>query len=438
MMLGLVIAGLLIVLNGVFVAAEFALVKLRATRGVRAKGKGKQDALLQQAIEHLDRYLTVTQIGITIASMCLGWIGEPAVSELCARAFHTITGRELGETGHGIIVAVAFAILTLAHVVLGELVPKLVAIQRSTEVAVATAPLLRAAHFVLYPGLFLLDLVSRGILKLIGLPFDAYGEAALSEDEILGILAANVARQPRGEQKQELLRRVMRFSAMTAKTVMIPRVDVASLQITAKGSEAIDYLRLQQYSRVLLHKGDSLDDVAGYLYAKDLLFDPDAGKLSDLTSVRRDALFVPEAQGLVDVLQSMQRMHTPFAVVVDEYGGTSGIVTMEDVIEEIVGEIRDELDEETTRIEKKGSIWEVDGQVTMAELVPFGALVDPSERTESLGAIVTARLKRFPRVGDKVDLGEVIAEVVHVARRRVTRVRIDPKMRIPADTPSAE
>jgi CBS domain containing-hemolysin-like protein len=340
-----------------------------------------------------------------------------------------LTGRELGGTGRGIVTAIAFTILTLAHVVFGELIPKLIAIQRSTEVALSTVPLLRAAHLVLYPGLFLLDVASRGVLKLIGLPFDAYGEAALSEEEILGILAANVARQPRGEQKQELLRRVMRFSAMTAKTVMIPRVDVASLPLSTHGSDAIEFLRHQQYSRVLLHRGDSLDDVAGYLYAKDLLFDPGASTLVDLTTVRRDVLFVPEAQGLVDVLQSMQRTHAPFAVVVDEYGGTSGIVTMEDLLEEIVGEIRDELDEETTRIEKRGSEWEVDGRVTLAELAPLGVEGDHSEMTESLGALVMARLKRLPRAGDKVDLGDVIAEVVHVARRRVTRVRVKPKPR---------
>ena len=432
-MWGLGLAGLLIALNGFFVAAEFALVKLRATRGVRPKTPTPREVQLQQAVERLDRYLAVTQLGITFASLCLGWIGEPAVSAVCERLVLGLTGQELGKTGHGVLTVIAFAILTLAHVMFGELIPKLIAIQRSTEVAVSTVPLLRAAHFILYPGLFLLDVLSRGVLRLIGLPFDAYGEAAMSEDEILSILAANVARQPRGEQKQELLRRVMRFSAMTAKTVMIPRVDVASLPLSATGSEAIEFLRQQQYSRVLLHRGDSLDDAAGYLYAKDLLFDPNAGTLPDLRSARRDVLFVPEAQGLVDVLQSMQRTHTPFAVVVDEYGGTSGIVTMEDLLEEIVGEIRDELDEETTRIEQKGSVWEVDGRVTLAELVPLGVEVDSDERSESLGAAVTARLKRLPRVGDRVDLGEMTAEVVHVARRRVTRVRVQPKPR-----PSAE
>jgi CBS domain containing-hemolysin-like protein len=436
-MLGLGIAALMIVLNGFFVAAEFALVKLRATRSVR-KATGRRETQLQQAVDRLDRYLTVTQLGITFASLVLGWVGEPAISEVCERLMFSLTGEELGGTGRGVMVAFAFAILTLGHVIFGELIPKLVAIQRSAQVAASTLPLLRAAAFILYPGLLLLDLASRAILKLIGLPFDTYGEAALSEDEILGILAANVARQPRGEQKQELLRRVMRFSAMTAKTAMIPRVDVASLPISARGNEAMEYLRQQQYSRVLLHKGDSLDDVAGYLYVKDLLFDPEAVRLPDLTSVRRDVLFVPEAQGLVDVLQSMQRIHTPFAVVVDEYGGTSGIVTMEDLLEEIVGEIRDELDEETTRIEKKGNGWEVDGRVMLAELSALGVEGEPAERTESLGALVMARLKRLPRVGDQVDLGDMTAEVVHVARRRVTRVRVEPKARQPEGEPAAK
>jgi CBS domain containing-hemolysin-like protein len=422
--LGLGLTALFVVLNGFFVAAEFALVKLRATRNVRKKSTGWRDDLLQQAVLHLDRYLGVTQLAITFASLGLGWIGEPAMTELGTELVQNLTGRELGPTGRGVMVATAFAVLTLLHVLFGELIPKLVAIQRSTQAALVSVPLLRAAYFVLYPALWFLDLCSRAVLKIIGLPFDAYGEAALSEDEILGILAANVAREPRGVQKQELLRRVMRFSARTAKTVMIPRVDVASLPVETRGADAIDFVRQQQYSRVLLHKGDSLDDVVGYLYAKDLVFDVDAASLPNLQSLRRDVLFVPETQGLVDVLQRMQQTHTPFAVVVDEYGGTSGIVTMEDVLEEIVGEIRDELDEEAARIERKGPAWEVDGRVTLAELGSIGFDVEESERNESVGAAVMARLKRLPRVGDKVDFGGATAEVMHIARRRVTRVRV--------------
>jgi CBS domain containing-hemolysin-like protein len=422
--LGLGLAALFVVLNGFFVAAEFALVKLRATHNVKRKAANWTDEQLHQAVVHLDRYLGVTQLAITLASLGLGWIGEPAMADLGNELVQKFMGRELGSTGRGVVVAVAFGILTLFHVLFGELIPKLVAIQRSRQAAVVSVPLLRAAYYLLYPALWVLELCSRAVLKVIGLPFDAYGEAALSEDEILGILAANVAREPRGVQKQELLRRVMRFSARTAKTVMIPRVDVASLPVETPGAEAIDFVRQQQYSRVLLRKGDSLDDVVGYLYAKDLLFDPDAARLADLQSLKRDALFVPEAQGLVDVLQRMQQTHTPFAVVVDEYGGTSGIVTMEDLLEEIVGEIRDELDEEAARIEKKGPAWEVDGRVTLAELDSIGVEAEEGERGESIGAAVMARLKRLPRVGDKVDFGAATAEVTHISRRRVTRVRV--------------
>jgi CBS domain containing-hemolysin-like protein len=423
-MLGLGLAALFIVLNGFFVAAEFSLVKLRATHAAPKKPRGWREALLQDAIQRLDRYLGVTQVAITLASLGLGWIGEPAVAELGNRVVQSATGAELGSTERGIVVAVSFAILTLLHVLFGELIPKLVAIQRSAQAATISAPLLRAAYYLLYPGLWVLDVASRAVLKMIDLPFDAYGEAALSEDEIVGILAANVARQPRAEKKQDILRRVMRFSGRNAKTVMIPRVDVASLPLETRGAEAIEYVRQQQYSRVLLHKGDSLDDVAGYLYAKDLVFDPNAASLPDLSSIRREVLFVPETQGLVDVLSNMQQTHTPFAVVVDEYGGTSGIVTMEDLLEEIVGDIRDELDDEAARIEKKGNAWEVDGRVTLAELGPIGVDSEDGERSESVGAVVMARLKRLPRVGDKVDFGPMRVEVTHIARRRITRVRV--------------
>jgi CBS domain containing-hemolysin-like protein len=425
-MIGLGLSALFIILNGFFVAAEFALVKLRATRSVRQKKGDWRDVLVQEAVDKLDRYLGVTQLGITLMSLGLGWIGEPALADLGNSTVVSLIGRELGPTGRGIVVAAAFSLLTLAHVLFGELVPKLVAIQRSREAAIVSVPLLRVFRFILYPGLFVLDVASRAVLKLIGLPFDAYGEAALSEDEILGILAANLAREPRAEQKRELFRRVMRFSARTAKTVMIPRMDVASLPIDTPGREAVEFARQQQYSRILLTRGDSIDDVVGYLYVKDLLFNADAASLPNLEPVRRDAVFVPESQGLFDVLSNMQKTHTPFAVVVDEYGGTSGIVTMEDLLEEIVGEIQDELDQEAGRIEKKGNAWEVDARVTLGELAAVGIEVDEDQRNESVGAAVVARLRRLPRVGDRVLLGGMTAEVMYIARRRVTRVRISP------------
>ncbi len=167
---------------------------------------------------------------------------------------------------------------------------------------------------------------------------------------MLGILAANATRGTLGKERAELIGRVVAFAQRTARTAMVPRVDVVSLPVTLTGKEARAQLVNHQYSRLPLTREKSLDEIAGYIYAKDFLLSPDADTLSDLWPLRRDAVFVPETQNLVDVLREMQRTHTPIAIVVDEYGGTSGIVTMEDLLEEIVGEIRDEFDEEPAHI----------------------------------------------------------------------------------------
>jgi CBS domain containing-hemolysin-like protein len=433
--LGVTLAALFVVLNGIFVAAEFALVKLRATHATTQPKKGDwRSAVVSQAIERLDRFLGVTQLGVTLASLGLGWIGEPALADLGDGAVRAAMGEEPPPAVHAVVLGLSFALLTFVHVLFGELVPKLVAIQRSRQAALVAVPLLRFVYIVLYPALFLLETASRGILRLIGLPFDAYSEGALSEDEIVGIMAANVVPGRRGEAKRELFRRVMRFSERTAKSAMIPRVDVASLPITATVIEALEFVRQQQYSRVLLYQG-SLDQVVGYLYVKDLLFGPGSADLPDLTSIKREVLFVPESQGLVDVLGVMQRAHTPFAVVVDEYGGTSGIVTMEDILEEIVGDIRDELDVEAARIEKRDDGWEVEGDVILDELRTIGLDPEEDERGSSVGAIMVARLKRLPRIGDRADLAHgFVAEVRTLSRRRVTRVRIRPPPAAPEAT----
>lgn len=427
-MLGLLVAALFIALNGFFVAAEFSLVKVRATQLHSRVRRGERQAIAaQKVIARIDRYLSVTQFGITLASLGLGWVGEPAITALLEELVHKATGTELQGTARIATIAGAFTLLTFGHVLFGELVPKLVAIQRSEQTALATAQPLRVVYVTFLPLLWILERASKVILKAMGLSPDAASEGTLSEDEILGILVANASRSPRGKDKSELLERVLRFSQRTARHAMVPRVDIASLPIDDPGDKACEYFRTHQYSRFLLTKGRSLDEVAGYIYAKDFLLDPAAQRLPNLASLRRDVLFVPETQGLVEVLREMQKSQIPFAVVVDEYGGTSGIVTMEDLLEEIVGEIRDEFDEEPARVIKvagEDAAWDVDGRAALEELRPLGFAVDESEAAEPLGALVLDRLGRLPRVGDKVTLSGAHAEVTGVSRRRVTRVRV--------------
>jgi CBS domain containing-hemolysin-like protein len=430
---GLLVAGLCVALNGFFVAAEFALVKVRATQLRSRARKGDRKAIVAESIVgRLDRYLSVTQFGITLASLGLGWIGEPAMAAVLDRAVLSRTGAPAPPALRIAVDAFAFAILTFGHVLLGELVPKLVAIQRSEGTALAAAIPLRVMYYTFFPILWLLERSSGLILRMVGLSPDVAGvEGRFSQDEILAILAASAARSPRGRVLAELLERVMRFSQRAARHSMVPRVDVVSLPIQTTGAGAGDFVRSHQYSRVLLTDGRSLDDVAGYLYAKDFLLHPDAASLPDLRALRRDVLFVPEVQSGVDVLREMQRKQVPIAVVVDEYGGTSGIVTMEDLLEEIVGEIRDEFDEEPQKVIKvpgAEDTWEVDGRAAMDELRALGVQVADTELGETVGAHVVELLGRLPRAGDKVDFGHgATAAVTGVSRRRVTRVRLTVK-----------
>lgn len=429
-MLGLLLAAVFIALNGFFVAAEFAFVKISTTLANTQKAP-REDPKVARAraiVARIDRYLSVTQLGITLASLGLGWIGEPALEGLVHEGFVTVLGHEPGRIAGYVAIALAFTALTFSHVLFGELVPKLVAMQRSEPMAYFSAAPLQFIYTVFRPLLFILEKCTHLILRSMGMSADAASEGTLSEDELVGILAANATRSKGGKEKAELVERVLRFAQRTARHAMVPRVDVFTLPIATTGDEAVRSIRTHQYSRILLTKDHSVDEIAGYLYAKDFLVDPAATKLKDLTSVRRDILFVPETQTLLDLLRGMQRAQIPISVVVDEYGGTSGIVTMEDLLEEIVGEIKDELDVEAARVmpvDGQDNAWDVDARAPMEELRGIGVQVDEQDWGEPVGAVVLERLGHIPRIGDRVMLGdEASAEVTSVSRRRIMRLRV--------------
>jgi len=441
--IGLLAAALFILLNGFFVAAEFSLVKVRATQLHSRVRRGERKAIVAQAIlSRIDRYLSVTQFGITLASLGLGWVGEPAIERAFIHLFGDWAPAGQDRAFHVIAVVASFGLLTYAHVLFGELVPKLVAIQRSEGVALLSALPLRFVYIAAWPILWVLERSSRLILRAMGLRPDATSEGALSEEEILGILAANTAHGPKGKEKSQLVERVLRFSQRTARHAMVPRVDVVALPIDTTPAAARALVRAQQFSRVVLTKARSLDEAAGYLYVKDLLFAEGAESMSTVAPLRRDILFVAETQGLVEVLREMQKEHTPIAVVVDEYGGTSGIVTMEDLLEEIVGEIRDEFDEEPARVTKvqgDSNAWDVDGRVAFGEFCALGVTVEEREAAEAIGAVVLEKLGRLPRVGDAVTLTQgATATIAAMHKRRVSRVRVRVEEAATAEVDASE
>lgn len=429
-MLGLLAALVFIALNGFFVAAEFALVKVGTTN---LSAKAKRNPKYKRAelvVGNLERYLSVTQLGITLASLGLGWVGEPAIEHLFVSLVTKITGSEPGHALTIVATAIALACLTFGHVLFGELIPKLVAIQKSEETALMSSGPLHLVFTVFRPLLFVLEHSTKIILKFLGMSADAASEGKLSEEEVLGILVASAAKSPDGRAKAELVERVIRFSQRAARHAMVPRVDVKSIPIETKGTDAVKILRDLQYSRIVLTKGRSLDEVAGYLYAKDVFLDESGHDHADLEALRRDVLFVPEQKGCLDLLREMQKTQIPIAIVVDEYGGSSGIVTLEDLLEEIVGEIRDEFDEEPAHVTRVGetNAWDVDGRAAMEELRKIGVEINPDEAGEAVSTVVQTRIGRIPHTGDKAELCPgFTVEVSGMRRRRITSVRVRMK-----------
>jgi CBS domain containing-hemolysin-like protein len=415
-------------LNAFFVAAEFALVKVRVTQLEREIRRGNRRARAAKAVLHrLDRYLSVTQFGITVASLGLGWIAEPAIEAFADNVALATRGRTLGPAGHVAVDVVGLGTLTFLHLLIGELVPKFVAIQYPVATTLTSALPLRLVNAVFRPVLWVLEKSQRFVLRLLKIDPDKVNEGTLSEEELIGILAATVARDAKSEDKRRILERVLRFADRPVGQMMIPRVDVVAIPIDASGEEAYELLRKQGFSRVLLTRR-SLDDVAGYIYVKDFLVDPSARSRKNLRGLERHVLFFPETRDRLSALRDMQREQTPFAVIVDEYGGTSGIVTMEDLVEEIVGEIRDELDVEPPRIAPVPGVdnaWEVDGRATLDDLRDLGVPIAEECAGEPIGGLVMRELGHLPHPGDVVQLAEgLVAEITVTSRRRIERLRV--------------
>jgi CBS domain containing-hemolysin-like protein len=419
--LALFVAALCVLANGFFVAAEFALVKVRPTSLEQRAAAGDRRAVhALQGLANLENYLSAAQLGITLASLALGWVGEPAVAHLI-EPYVAQLGLPPGFA-RALSLTVAFGTITLMHIVVGEQAPKYFAIQQSERVVLLCARLMQVFFFATYPFVRVLNSCSNWFLRLIGLESEQkHGLAASPEELRLIVQAAFRAGSLEGPQR-DLLERVLRGSGRSVRAIMVPRVDMSVLSVEADLDTAEPRMRREGYSRYPLSEHNDPDRIVGYVYTKDVwtAARPLRGGLSAL---RRDILFVPEARTVAEVLEDFRTANTPIAIVVDEYGGTSGLVTLEDCVEEIVGDIRDETDDEPSRtvIRPDGSVV-VDGSTTFADLEveELRDLVEDRDRT--VGALIIERLGRLPRPGDRVRIGEYEAVVEVVRRRRVGRV----------------
>ncbi len=425
-MIPLLLALLCVAANAFFVAAEFALAKVRPTSlDAMARAGDKRARRALEVTRRLDAYLTATQIGITLASLGLGWLGEPALAHFIEPALRALGATE--AVVHGVGLALAFAVITTLHIVVGELIPKSFAIQQPETVARHTAAWMVGFYWLIFPALIILNSISNFALRLAGLPPTEHAEGKLSLEELRLVVRASLGEE--GEKKRELLERVLRGTDRPLRAVMVPRVDMATLSLDDDFQSVLAQVRRHGFSRYPIAEHGDPDKVLGYVYVKDVLMARTPPR-DGLRGLKRDVLFCPESLTVGEVLGQFQRSKIPIAIVVDEYGGTSGLVTLEDVVEEIVGELQDEHDFEAPRVTRlaNGSLV-VDGSLPVDELVNEGLELpsrDGAESGETVGGYLVAALGRLAHPGDRVHLGGWDAVVEDVRRRRVSRVSFIP------------
>ena len=432
-MIPLLLAVLCVAANAFFVAAEFAFAKVRpSSLEALARTGDVRAARALRMTGHLDAYLSATQLGITLASLGLGWLGEPALADLIEPPLAEIGASE--AVVHGIAYSVAFATISLLHIVVGELVPKSLAIQRPETVSRVTGWTLRVFFLVTYPAMVVLNGLSNAILRLMRLPPVGHSDGKMSPEEMRVVIQASFGDV--NDRKRDLLERVLRGTDRPIRAVMVPRVDMVTVAEDDTVGRCLDLVRRHGHSRYPLCEDGDPDRVLGYVHVKDVLT-ASAQPEQRLEPIRRDVLFVPEGNTVGEVLSEFQMTSIPFAIIVDEYGGTSGLVTVEDVVEEMVGDIQDEHDLERPRVVSRddGTV-AVDGAVGLDELDFEGLELQPIEGADTLGGWVVGSLGRLARPGDQVRAGAWDLRVEDVRRRRVARVAMS--RRPPSEPPAEE
>ncbi len=415
---------LLVFANAFFVAAEFALVAARRSRIDQMASAGDSAAkVVQKALTHLDRYISGTQLGITMASLGLGWIGEPAMALLFAWVLGLFGFVASPAALHGgAMFVTAFFIITFLHVVLGELAPKSIALTMPEKVAkVVTAPLVIFSRGMM-PFIYVFNGAANMILRIFGVTPVSELHSIHSPEELRLLVMQSHAHGALDESDRAMLAGVFDFHNKTAVDVMRPRTEIVALDVTATTEEVWETLRTERYSRYPVYR-ESLDDVVGVFLAKDLWLHP-PGELFSLEASLREALYIPDSRPAERVLEDLRRTRAHMAVVLDEYGGTSGIVTMEDLIEEVIGDISDEYDLAARDSFEADGVLELAGSMSLIDVRSDHRLDIPEGDYSTLGGYAFATLGRLPRVGDRVAFPGGELEIVAMDGRRVAGLRV--------------
>jgi len=421
----LVLALFLVVLNGLFVAAEFGFVKIRSTQVDRLVQEGRATAgLVKDATRRLDVYLSVCQLGITIASLGLGWIGEPAFAHLLEPLLEPLGVQE--GSRHAIAFALAFGTITFLHVVFGELAPKSVAIARAEGTSLFVAPFMKFFYYLFLPGIYVFNGTANAVVRLFGVPAASETEETHSEEELRIIIEHSARRGVLDTDEKDMLEAVFELEERRAREIMVPRPDVVSLPAGTPLDELFSTTAQGNHTRYPVHEDNSTDRIVGAVHIGDVMRAVESEGLEAQLTARdltREVLVVPENRAIDEVLKDLQRQKMEMAIIIDEWGSFEGALTVEDILEEIVGEIRDEFDEEEPILHKlpDGS-YSVDGHAPLTEVNEALGSKFESEDFETIGGLVFGLLGRAPEIGDEVVLDGYALRVEEVDGSRVARL----------------
>ncbi|MGX3011306.1 hemolysin family protein [Helicobacter sp. 23-1044] len=423
----IILALFFVALNGFFVLSEFAIVKVRRSKLEELAKKNKANAKLSLKItKSLDTYLSATQLGITLSSLALGWLGEPAIAKVLYKAFSGFFG-ENTILLHSVSFVIAFTLITFLHIVFGELVPKSIAIAKAEQSTLFVARPLYLFRNVFFPVIKSFEMMSGFFLRRIGIEISEEAENAHSDEEIKIIIGESLKGGYLDSIESEILKNAVDFSDTTAKEIMTPRKDIVCLFDDNSYEENIQIVRQTNHTRYPYCK-EGKDNVVGMIHIRDLLqatIGADSAPC-DLSKIVRELIIVPESSSISNVLMKMNKKQIHTALVVDEYGGTAGLLTMEDIIEEIMGDISDEHDKKTQDIKEiDANTYEVDGMLdldTIGEQIHI-AFSDEVEQV-TIGGYVFNLLGKEPLVGDSVVEGDFAYEVLEIDGMRIKRLKI--------------
>ncbi|RAX58681.1 hypothetical protein CCZ01_02555 [Helicobacter monodelphidis] len=422
----LILAFLLVALNAFFVLSEFSIVKVRRSRLEELVKRGNNTAKLALKISgNLDTYLSANQLGITLASLALGWIAEPAIEHLLIGPITFLSGGN-EATAKAVSVVITFVIITFLHVVLGELVPKSLAIAKTERAVLLIARPLHIFWLLFYPLIRLFDLTASLFLKLMKIEPAKESDLAHSEEELKIIVGESLKGGHINILEGEIIKNAVDFSDTIAKEVMTPRKDMICLNANADAEENMDTIIHSGFTRFPYYV-DSKDNIKGMIHIRDILEIAYKKEQIDFEKIVRPMIIVPETAPIAKILTNMNKNQIHTALVIDEYGGTSGMITMEDIIEEVMGDISDEHDDKKsdglTKIDEDN--FEVDGKYEIFVLEEEIGIEFEEHRDEvSIGGYVFSLIGTVPSVGDKISDSHAHFEVLEMEGNRIQRIKI--------------